>query len=73
MAEVPLPMNELENLVADIALELMESWASEGRIPDGEEAKYGQLAVDDAVFVINLFMEKFNDVMNKAQIQSLIQ
>jgi hypothetical protein len=73
MAEIPLPMNELEELIGDIAIELLESWASEGRIPDGEEAKHGSLALDDTVFIINLFMEKFNEAMSKAQLQSVIK
>ena len=40
MAEVPVPMNELEQIIGDVAIELLETWASDGRIPDGEEAQH---------------------------------
>jgi hypothetical protein len=72
MAEIPLPLDELEQLIGDVAIELLETWASEGRIPDGEEAKYGELAIEDTVFIVNVFMEKFNEAMSKAQLQSII-
>jgi len=72
MAEVPVSKDTLENIVGEVAIGLLESWAIDGRIPDGEETKYGIYAVDDAATVINLFMEKFNEAIAAVQQQSLI-
>lgn len=72
MADIPVSRDVLENIVAEVAIGLLESWAIDGRIPDGEETQYGIYAIDDSATVINLFMEKFNEAMSQAQVQSLI-
>jgi len=71
MNDIPVSKDTLENIVAEVAIGLLEAWAIDNRIPDGEETKYSIYAVDDTATVINLFMEKFNEAMSQSQRQSL--
>jgi len=63
MADVPLSMNQLEDITTEIARELLEKWAIEDRFTEEEMVNTAQLAVDDTVFIINKFMEAFNTHM----------
>jgi len=63
MADVPLSMNQLEDITTEIAQELLEKWAIEDRFNEEDMIKTAQLAVDDTVFIINRFMENFNTQM----------
>jgi ribosomal protein S13 len=63
MPSVPLSMHQLEAIAEAVARDLLEEWAINDRftIEQLEEAK--QNAVNDAIFVINNFMEHFNTYM----------
>ena len=63
MAELPMSSADLEELVSSVSLSLFEKWAIEDRIPDEQEEKYANFAADDVAFVINNFMEGFNEII----------
>ena len=63
MSSVPLSMNQLENIAELVARDLLEKWAIEDRFDEKDLVKTTQNAVDDTIFVINNFMEHFNNVM----------
>lgn len=56
-------MNQLENIAELVARDLLEKWAIEDRFDEKDLVKTTQNAVDDTIFVINNFMEHFNNVM----------
>jgi hypothetical protein len=60
MAEVPISLQTLETIATNVSNDLLEKWAIEERFTEKDQIKYGQYAVDDAIFVINKFMEQFN-------------
>jgi hypothetical protein len=60
MAEVPISLQTLETIATNVSNDLLEKWAIEGRFTEEDQVKYAQFAVDDAIFVINKFMEQFN-------------
>jgi hypothetical protein len=73
MASVPLSIQELESITADIAQELLEDWAINDRPMNEDGLKAAQDAVSDTILVINSFMEKMNDAMDaKAREQKII-
>jgi len=61
--DIPLSVNSLEKIVEVVATELLEQWAIDDRFTEDkiEEAKLD--ALDDAVFVINSFMNYFNEAL----------
>lgn len=63
MASVPVSLEKLEQIVEVVAHNLYAKWAEEGRFSEEEIAKYAGFAADDAVFVINSYMELFNQSM----------
>jgi hypothetical protein len=63
MANVPLSMEQLENITSQVAQELLEDWAINDRFDEDKLVEATQNAVNDTVLVINSFMEKFNDTM----------
>ena len=63
MSSVPLSMNQLENIAELVARDLLEKWAIEDRFDEKDLVQTTQNAVDDTIFVINNFMEHFNNVM----------
>jgi len=63
MANVPLSMNQLEQITEIVARDLLEQWAIEDRFPEDQLEKATQDAVDDTAFVINQFMSLLNEVM----------
>jgi hypothetical protein len=63
MADIPLSMNELEDIATEVARELLEQWAIDDRFTEEQELEAAQNAASDAIFVINRFMEAFNDHM----------
>ena len=70
MASVPLSMNQLEIIVESVSRELLEQWAIDDRFQEDDMIKAAQNSVNDTVFVINKFMEYFNDTMLTAAEQS---
>jgi len=74
MAEVPMPLNKMEEIAGEVAVELFENWAITDRLDTTQDdyiEKYANLAVEDSLFVINCFMEKFNNAIKEAQISQL--
>lgn len=63
MSTVPLNMNELEGIAEVVARDLLEQWAIDDRFKEEEMLKAAQNAVDDTIFIINNFMEHFNNLM----------
>ena len=73
MASIPLSMDQLEKIATDVARDLLENWAINDRFNEDEMIKAGKNAVDDTIFVINNFMEHFNQYMLvQAENQKLI-
>ena len=73
MSSVPLSMSELETIVEVVSRELLEQWAIDDRFEEEDMIKSAQNAVNDTVFVINKFMEYFNNNMIlQAEKQKLI-
>ena len=73
MASVPLSIAQLETIATVVSQELLEEWAINDRFSEEniEEAK--ENAVNDTIFVINSFMEHFNNSMiPQAEDQKLI-
>jgi enamine deaminase RidA (YjgF/YER057c/UK114 family) len=66
MSSVPMSVNQLEDITTSVARDLLEQWAINDRftIDELEEAKKN--VVDDTIFVINNFMEHFNNLMMQA-------
>jgi hypothetical protein len=63
MASVPLSMQQLEEIATNVAQDLLESWAISDRFNEDQMAEAAQHAVNDTIFVINKFMEQFNQHM----------
>lgn len=72
MAEVPVSPEDLEGLVSGVSLSLFEKWGIEDRVPDNKEEEYAHFAVADTAFVINMFMEGFNELTAQKTRESLI-
>jgi hypothetical protein len=56
-------MKQLEDITTAVARDLLEQWALTDRFLEDDMTQAAQNAVDDTVFVINNFMEHFNDYM----------
>jgi hypothetical protein len=63
MASVPLSIKQLEDIATIVAQDLLESWAINDRFEEDKIVEAGQNAVEDTIFVINNFMEHFNNYM----------
>jgi hypothetical protein len=63
MSSVPVSMDQLEVIVESVSRELLEQWAIDDRFTEDEMLKAAQNSVNDTVFVINKFMEYFNETM----------
>ena len=63
MASVPLSMQQLEDITAMVAQDLLEKWAIDDRFDEEQLADAAQNAVEDTAFIINQFMEHFNTQM----------
>jgi hypothetical protein len=73
MANVPVSMEKLESITAQVAEELLEDWAINDRFTEEEIDKAKIWAIDDTVLIVNSFMEKFNTAMlEEAQEKKLI-
>lgn len=70
MASVPLPINQVEDIIVSVARNLLEKWAIEDRFTVDEMDKAVQNAVEDTAFVVNNFMEHFNEFMLTASEES---
>jgi hypothetical protein len=72
MSSVPLSMQQLEDITTEVAQELIEDWAINDRFNEDNIVEATQNAVSDTIFVINLFMEKFNTLMVQQDNNKLI-
>jgi hypothetical protein len=63
MANVPLSMQQLEDIATFVSRELLENWAINDRFPEDKMSEAAVNAVDDTIFIINKFMEQFNYYM----------
>ena len=63
MANVPLSMEQLENITSQVAQELLEDWAINDRFEEDQLTQATENAINDTILIINSFMEKFNDTM----------
>jgi hypothetical protein len=60
---VPLPTQQLEQVVEVVARALLEKWAIDDRFTEEQMLEYAQYSVDDTVFVINEYMSLINSLM----------
>jgi len=67
MSMVPISPKQLEDLVLDIARDLLESWAIADRFNQDQMEEAAQHAVDDSIFVVNAYMTKFNELVSLQQ------
>jgi hypothetical protein len=73
MANVPVSMKKLEEITAIVAEDLLEEWAINDRFTEDQLEDARKWAVDDAVLIINSFMENLNTAMlEEAQEKKLI-
>lgn len=72
MAEVPVSNSELEDIVSAVAHELYSKWAVDDRFTEEQVEEFAGYAVEDAVFVIGIYMEKVNELMAEKQRQELL-
>lgn len=63
MSSVPLQMSQLEQIIEIVARDLLEKWAIDDRFNEEDIVKAAQNAVDDTAFIVNNFMEHFNQLM----------
>lgn len=74
MASVPISMQQLEDIASSVAQDLLENWAISDRFTEEQMQDAAQHAVDDTIFVINKFMEQFNQhILTESQKVSLIK
>jgi hypothetical protein len=71
--DIPVGMKDLETIVTKVANDLIEKWALDDRFTEEEMTKYAQYAIDDTVFVINGYMEIFNELIALNQGKKIIQ
>lgn len=72
MAEVPVSNSELEDIVSAVAHELYSKWAVDDRFTEEQVEEFAGYAVEDAVFIIGIYMEKVNELMAEKQRQELL-
>lgn len=74
MSNVPLSLEQLEEIATNVARDLLEKWAIDDRFEEEMSDKYAQFAVDDTLFIINKFMTEFNShMLAESQKDSLIK
>ena len=63
MANVPLSIEALEDIAANVARDLLEQWAIDDRYTEENVVEATQNAISDTLFVINKYMEEVNTYM----------
>ena len=72
--DIPISINSLEKIVEIVATELLEQWAIDDRFTEDKIEGAKQDALDDTIYVVNSFMNYFNEAMleTKTENKSLI-
>ena len=72
--DIPISINSLEKIVEIVATELLEQWAIDDRFTEDKIEEAKQDALDDTIYVVNSFMNYFNEAMleTKTENKSLI-
>ena len=65
--DIPLSVTSLEKIVEVVATELLEQWAIDDRFTEDKIEEAKQDALDDTIYVINSFMNYFNEAMLTAK------
>jgi hypothetical protein len=65
--DIPLSVSSLEKIVEVVAVELLEQWAIDDRFVEDKIDDARQDALDDTIFVINSFMNYFNEALLAAK------
>ena len=60
MASIPVSLNDLNEIVLTVSTDLLEKWAIDDRFTEDELDQYSKYAAEDAVFVIEKYMEYVN-------------
>jgi hypothetical protein len=64
MAEVPVSINDLNDIAVAVSRDLLEKWAIDDRFTEEQLDEYSKYAADDTIFVINKYMEYLNFKMS---------
>jgi len=64
MAEVPVSINDLNDIAVAVSRDLLEKWAIDDRFTEEKLDDYSKYAADDTIFVINKYMEYLNFKMS---------
>jgi hypothetical protein len=67
--DIPLSVSNLEKIVEVVATELLEQWAIDDRFTEENIEKAKLDAIDDTLFVVNSFMNYFNEAILTANAQ----
>lgn len=68
MAEVPVSIEDLNNIAVAVARDLLEKWAIDDRFTEEQLNEYSQYASEDTIFIINKYMEYLNFKMMESSI-----
>ena len=68
--DIPLSLDSLEKIVEVVATELLEQWAIDDRFTEDKIDEAKQDALDDTIFVVNSFMNYFNEAMLTAKTEN---
>lgn len=68
--DIPLSLDSLEKIVEVVATELLEQWAIDDRFTEDKVEESKQDALDDTIFVVNSFMNYFNEAMLTAKTEN---
>jgi hypothetical protein len=68
--DIPLNLESLEKIVEVVATELLEQWAIDDRFTEDKVEEAKQDALDDTIFIVNSFMNYFNEAMLTAKTEN---
>ena len=71
MTNLPVALEDLENITEVVARNLLEQWAIDDRFSEENIEKATINAVNDTIFVMNNFMQLFNQKMLLQSQQSI--
>ena len=71
MTNLPVALEDIENITEVVARNLLEQWAIDDRFSEENIEKATINAVNDTIFVMNNFMQLFNQKMLLQSQQSI--